>query len=401
MGLGAAGRGGIIRGPVTWYCYLLLGFFTYILNIQGNIVPFLKDELSLSYAAVSLHSAALAVGMIAVGLFGAWFVARSGRRRAFALGAAGCALGAILLCAAPAAWASILSCGLIGLFGALLASMAPAVLAEKHGPGRDIALAELSATCYAFGILAPLAASAAIVVDVGWRGAVLAGAAIGLVILAAFARTPVPDPPALSRDDASGRLPPAYWVYWCVMALCVSLEFCVLLWSPAFLGSVVGLEAALAAAGAAAFSLAVLLGRLVTTGLVRKVSTGSIYVVAMLIVLAGFAVYWTAHGAVPALGALFLLGIGIAPLYALTAGFCLAAAGRLSTTGSSRLMLAVGTALLIVPPLLGSIADHVGLRSAHLILPVLAVAAMVLFGLGRHLERRAGTASSLPRSAAA
>ena len=55
------------RGPVTWYCYLSLGFFTYLLNIQGNILPFLKDELGLSYRAVSLHSSAIALGLIAVG----------------------------------------------------------------------------------------------------------------------------------------------------------------------------------------------------------------------------------------------------------------------------------------------------------------------------------------------
>ena len=29
------------RDPATWYGYLLLGFFTFLLNIQGNILPFL------------------------------------------------------------------------------------------------------------------------------------------------------------------------------------------------------------------------------------------------------------------------------------------------------------------------------------------------------------------------
>ena len=48
---------GIRRDPATWYCYLLLGFFTYLLNIQGNIVPFLQSELELSYRVMSLHSA--------------------------------------------------------------------------------------------------------------------------------------------------------------------------------------------------------------------------------------------------------------------------------------------------------------------------------------------------------
>jgi MFS family permease len=97
---------------------LTLGFFTYLLNIQGNILPFLKAELGLSYRAVSLHSSALAAGLIAVGLFGDRVIRRYGRRRAVRLGAAGISAGAVLLCLAPAAWASIGSCALMGRWGA-------------------------------------------------------------------------------------------------------------------------------------------------------------------------------------------------------------------------------------------------------------------------------------------
>ena len=52
------------RDAVTWYSYLLLGYFTYVVSIQGNILPFLRDELDLSYRAVSLHTSAIAVGII-------------------------------------------------------------------------------------------------------------------------------------------------------------------------------------------------------------------------------------------------------------------------------------------------------------------------------------------------
>jgi hypothetical protein len=66
----SASAAGMRRGRVTWFSYLILGFFTYLLNIQGNILPFLQAELDLSYRAVSLHFSAIAIGMIAVGLFG-------------------------------------------------------------------------------------------------------------------------------------------------------------------------------------------------------------------------------------------------------------------------------------------------------------------------------------------
>ncbi len=135
----------------------MLGFFTYLLNIQGNILPFLKLELDLSFRAVSLHASAIAAGMIVVGLFGDRLVRRYGRRHVLWLGAAGASLGAILLCLAPAAWASIASCALIGCLGALIPAIVPALLADLHGPGRDVAITEASAVSYAFAIAAPLA----------------------------------------------------------------------------------------------------------------------------------------------------------------------------------------------------------------------------------------------------
>src|SRR5215475_10845336 len=116
------------RDRATWYCYLMLGMFTYLLNIQGNIIPFLKSELGLSYRAAGLHSSSIAVGMIVVGLFGDRVTRHLGRRRTLLLSGGGAAVGALLLSLSSAAWASIGSCALIGACGALIPSMVPAIL---------------------------------------------------------------------------------------------------------------------------------------------------------------------------------------------------------------------------------------------------------------------------------
>src|SRR5271167_3017037 len=75
---------GFRRDRITWTCYLALALFTYFRNIQGNIIPFLRDELGLSYREVSLYPAALAAGLIVCGLFGERAVAWCGRRGALA-----------------------------------------------------------------------------------------------------------------------------------------------------------------------------------------------------------------------------------------------------------------------------------------------------------------------------
>src|SRR5271157_1994517 len=93
--------GAFIRGPATWYGWLLIGAYTYFLNVQGNIVPFLQDEFVLSYRVVSLHSSAIATGIILVGLFGERVTRGLGRRKTLWVAVGGLAAGAILLCLSP------------------------------------------------------------------------------------------------------------------------------------------------------------------------------------------------------------------------------------------------------------------------------------------------------------
>src|ERR1700733_10694440 len=97
----------LIRTSLTWRGFLLSGLFTFIINIQGNIIPFLRDELQLSYATVSLHPSALAAGMIATGLFTETLVAAIGRRWSCLIGVAGCIVGLLTICMAANAAASI------------------------------------------------------------------------------------------------------------------------------------------------------------------------------------------------------------------------------------------------------------------------------------------------------
>src|SRR5512145_1240089 len=131
----------------TWYCWLLTGFYLYSVNLQGNVVPFLQAEFALSYRAVSLHSSAIAAGIILVGLLGDRVEARLGRRRTLWLGIGGLAGGGMLLCLAPAPpldqlpWASLSACFLMGALGGLLPAIVPAVLADLHGARRAQAYA--------------------------------------------------------------------------------------------------------------------------------------------------------------------------------------------------------------------------------------------------------------------
>jgi fucose permease len=229
-----------------------------------------------------------------------------------------------------------------------------------------------------------------VTLSLGWRGVVLLGAAFGTLILVTFRRTPLPDSTGGS-DSAGASLPAAYWAYWALMGTVVALEFCVLIWAPEFLERVAGLSRATAAGSAAAFSLAMLIGRVGTGGLVRRVSAPHIFVAALAVTLLGFLVYWGTGQPLAVVAGLFVLGLGVAPLYPLSLGLALGAAGARSDAASARVLLAEDLAILLIPALLGGLADEVGLRLAHLMLPGLAVAALPCLAVAGALQRRTPT----------
>ena len=53
-----------IRDRFTWTAYILLGYFAYLQGLQGPIMPFLRQELQLSYVIGTMHLSISAIGMV-------------------------------------------------------------------------------------------------------------------------------------------------------------------------------------------------------------------------------------------------------------------------------------------------------------------------------------------------
>jgi fucose permease len=377
------------RDAVTWFAYLLLGYFTYVVSIQGNILPFLRDELDLSYRAVSLHTSAIAVGIILIGLFGERVIRLVGRRPLLNVATLGSAAAAVLLTLAPSTAISIGSCFLFGVMGAFIPALVNGIFSDLGGRRRDIAFAEANAVATLFATSAPIVTGLCVWLGWGWRMAVLAGAATGVGIVIAFARTPVP-PSGPAHEASSTPLPFAFWCYWTLLGMAVAVEFSAILWAPAYLEQVIVLDATSAAIGAAAFFAGMLTGRVGGAGLFRVVPTRLLFLAAAATLFAGFALYWgTAEPAIVIVG-LFVVGLGTALLFPLALTFAIAAAGPAAERAAARVMLGPGLAILLAPPLLGAMADGAGLRTALLMTPAFMAVGVVAFFLGEAARRRAG-----------
>ncbi|MEO6396661.1 MAG: MFS transporter [Devosia sp.] len=376
-----------MRDAATWYGWLVTGGYIYLLNGQGNVLPFLKQEFSLSYRDVSLHSSAIALGVLLVGLFGERVSIAFGRRNALRFGMLGLSFGGLCLCFSPAPWASVASCSMMGVLGTLGPAIVPALLSDIHGERRAAAYAGQGIVAYAFGFAVPLITGLFIWLGWGWRPAVLLGVALNLIIVAAFWRVAIADSPSRT-SQAKQHLPPVFWAYWSLLFAATALEFCVVFWAPEFFAKIVHFDAAMAATAAAGFPLGMLIGRIALGGLVHRVPTRALFAAALIIVAVGFALYWGVSQQIVSIIGVFIIGLGIAPLYPLSTSFAVGAAPGASDLAAVRLAMAFGSSLLLAPFVLGSLADRLGIGTAHLALPVLIVAAGAVLAIAATLERR-------------
>jgi fucose permease len=100
--------------------------------------------------------------------------------------------------------------------------------------------------------------------------------------------------------------------------------------------------------------------------------------VAQAIVLIGFPVFWLARFAPLNILGLFITGLGVANLFPLTLSTASSAAPLQANTASARISMASGSAILIVPQLLGSAADNIGIARAYGMVVVLVLIALTV-----------------------
>jgi fucose permease len=383
-------QGQFVRYPLTWATYGLVGYFAYLETVLGPLMPFLRAEHDFSYTVASLHFSAFALGGLPVGFFGDRVAGRWGRRASLWGGAAGMAAGALLLAASPVTPGTVLGAFLMGTFGALLLITTQAVLADNYGEWSAVAITESNAAASACAILASLAVGAFAASGLGWRAALLLPVAALVLLAIRFLAAPLgrARTQESASDKASPALPARFWVYFGVLFLGVSVEWCVAYWGADFLENGVGLGRSAAASALSVFFVAMLAGRLLASRLARGMASGTLLLATLCLALAGFPLFWLS--AVPALSllGLFITGLGVGSVYPLAISVGVAAAPGRTDTATARLGLAGGGAILTAPFVLGAFADQVGIERAYGIVVPLLLAAVALTLLARRLDTR-------------
>lgn len=380
----------IRRDRLTWSAYLALAQFTFFLNIQGNIIPFLKDEFDLSYRVVTLHPAAVAAGLIVSGLFGERLTRRHGRLWSMMAGLIGMALGAVAIILAPHPIVSILGCFLMGAVGCLILIVVPTLLADWHGANRSVAIGEANGISYVASLTAAMAVGLFVAVGFGWRAALLLGVVLAGLLLLFLRGTPMPAAqiaPVAADGGRGGRLPLAYWFYWLTIIAFVGVEQSVLVWATEFLTRVKGVPVASAAIAAGAFSLGMLIGRLSSSLVLTRITAARALYLSAVVTVPAFLLFWGAPSLTLAIIGLFAVGLGCALQYPLTLTKAIVTAGPFGELATARASLGSGLSILIIPWAIGALADQIGLWAAMSVLPAFTIAALAFLFAGERAVR--------------
>jgi len=382
-------RAAFVRDRLTWLAYLMLAYFSYLQAIVGPLMPFLRDELRLSYTVGGLHSSALAAGMVVAGGLADGAVRRWGRPLVFWGGGAGMALGALVLAFGRHPALTITGAAMMGTLGTFLIIVIQSVLADHHGPLRTVALTESNVGASIGAGLAPLLVGGLPRIGIGWRGALYAAVLLWAASFLLLRRTDLPPAPRADAPDrrrVRGSLPRLFWVYWLVLVLGVAVEWSFVVWGADYMVAVGGLRKADASLLMVLFFVAMIVGRFGASRLARRIDTRRLLLLAGSITLVGFLAFWTAPGTVVLVAGLFIAGLGAANLFPLVMAVALGVGASHPDEASARVMAGAGLAILGGPQILGTVADQAGIQAAYGVVGALLLAAM---GMAAYANRSA------------
>jgi MFS family permease len=374
------------RDAPTLLSYGAIAAYAFWLYAFGPALALLRAELHFSSTLVGVYSALWSAGAVVTGLGFARLARRLPRATLLWSSAAVTTAGAGLFAAARTVPLTMLGAALLGVAGTTLLTCAQAVMSDRHGERRDRALTEANVGAAGCAVLAPLLLGLFQDTPAGWRVALAPPALLLAGLYLRYRRQPLPA--ATPPRPGAGRLPLACWLLAGMTAAGIAVEFCPVYFGAELLTST-GLRAAQAATAMSGFYLGILVGRVGGAWLTRRAGrTVPVLWASLAVTAAGFVLFWLASLPAPAIAGLFVCGLGLANLYPLSLSLTLAAAPGHGDAANARTQLLGGVIVIVAPYLLGSLADHVGLRAAFTVEPVLIGASALLLLAGLRLARR-------------
>ncbi|MGQ0625037.1 MAG: MFS transporter [Sporichthyaceae bacterium] len=364
------------RDRLTFLVYGHLGLWGYFLFTFGPVIPLLRDDLEISNAVAGLHASMIALGSLSASLLYPWAARTLGRGGLARIATWGLAVGVSALCLISHLSATLSGAFVAGGFGSMLVTGSTVILRARHGRAAPAAITEANAVASALGLLGPALVGLAALAGWSWRPVLLLAVALAAALALSLGDEPVPDADPGEHHDP-GRLPLGYWCAWLTVSAVIGVEASMTVWSSELLRERSGLGDGQATAGVSVLLAGMLLGRVAGGALARRHDSSRLLLGALALAAGGFALFWTATAAGPALVGMAVMGTGMALHYPLAVNAAVAAGHANPDRAAGRAALGVGIAGASVPLLMGALSDACDVRTAYMLVPgLLTLAAL-------------------------
>ena len=372
---------------------MVLSLFAFMISMIGPMVPYLRDEFGIDYALAGLHQSAFAVGMVIMGLSGGFFVKRLGIEKCLWGGMVDMLAGLLLMVLAKGPALTLGGVFIMSLGGTVTMGAAQTSFANGPVAHRGKLIMEGNVAASTVGIFVPAVLLFGSRIGIGWR-VVFPVMLVSLAAVASFG-VPATRDHLKTRDQkadaGSGILGAGYWRMWVLIFFAVSVEWAISFWCMTYLLSLTDNSRDLAAAGTTLLALSIVAGRFISSRVGHKVSEEIRLVIAMILVFAGFPLYWLHPGTALTFAGLVLGGLGASNFYPLIVALALRRASGNAAKATSFIPVASGSAIGLAPFLLGRLADVMDIHTALLYIPIgMAIMSAVFAGdrIALRFERR-------------
>ena len=368
--------------------FLMNGF---MMGSWAPMIPEFARRLSLSESALGLVILVFGLGSLACMPVAGSQIARFGSRTVTLAVAAVFVPTLLLITLSNTLWAGIIT---VFLFGGLTGAMDVAMNANAVEVERNMRRAIMS-SCHAFWSLGGLIGAGVggvLINKIGIYGHSVALTIIAAALLAIAWPRVLADRPHPEAERPKGGLPltPLPWIIGLMALFSMIPEGAILDWGALYLRNELGASVTLSGFGFAAFSLTMAImrfaGDLVRDrfGAVRTLQFCSVISILGLLV-AGFA-----PNSLVAIIGFAIAGIGISNMVPIAFSAAGNMPGLAPGIGLSVVTSMGYSGILVAPSAIGFIAEHTGLASVFIGLPLLHVVVLMLSRLARHADGASG-----------
>jgi fucose permease len=345
----------------------------------GAVLPELRDDLHLTASVAAFHGSLFGICLLLFATAGRRLLTHLPNRTIIAASVIAMLGGGALFGTGTVPAVTLLGAAIAGAGSACLVIVVPAVVFAHQPTASTETMAVLNTFPMASAVLLPLVVGLAIARDVTWRAAYLAPLAlIAVAIVLTTGRAVVPAAlPAEPISLASLFRVPKMSRRWAVLACGVLVEIGTGIWAASIMGKLGGASKGLAAVLTIGFFVGMAAGRIALTRVLRRHTTERVLAFSFLGVLVALVPFLIGPGLVGRVAGLALLGLALSAIYPLSIARMFELHDDTAALGRAA-AIASGVGVTFGPLLLGTLSDIVGLSWATVVLPVFAVAGLLM-----------------------